>query len=110
MQSFNINRREADEFLEVYKGVVSSTEFNSMSMELSSGPLIAIEVRSENCVRELRELAGPADFEVAKQLRPNTLRARFGNSTVQNAVHITDLPDCGALESMYFFDILVNNS
>lgn len=32
---------------------------------------------------------------MAKAIRPNTLRARFGKTTAQNAVHVTDLPeDC----------------
>jgi nucleoside diphosphate kinase len=36
--------------------------------------------------------------ELARKLRPNTLRARFGKTKVQNAVHCTDLPEDGLLE------------
>jgi hypothetical protein len=31
-------------------------------------------------------------------LRPSTLRAKFGKTKVQNAVHCTDLPEDGLLE------------
>jgi nucleoside diphosphate kinase len=36
--------------------------------------------------------------ELARKLRPNTLRARFGKTKIQNAVHCTDLPEDGLLE------------
>ncbi len=43
------------------------------------------------------------DSEIAKSLRPNTLRARFGVDRVKNGLHCTDLPEDGVNESMYFF-------
>ena len=36
--------------------------------------------------------------EIARKLRPNTLRAQFGKTKVQNAIHCTDLPEDGLLE------------
>lgn len=36
--------------------------------------------------------------EIGKQLRPNTLRAKYGNTKIQNAVHCSDLPEDGLLE------------
>lgn len=36
--------------------------------------------------------------EIARHLRPCTLRAVFGKSKIQNAVHCTDLPEDGLLE------------
>ena len=45
------------------------------------------------------------DPEIAKNLRPNTLRARFGLDRVKNAIHCTDLAEDGQLESEYFFSI-----
>lgn len=53
-----------------------------------------------------REVCGPSDPEVAKVLRPKTLRAQFGRTKKQNAVHCTDLEDDGPLEVQYFFQIL----
>ncbi|MED6244921.1 Nucleoside diphosphate kinase 7 [Ataeniobius toweri] len=44
--------------------------------------------------------------EIARHLRPNTLRALYGKDKVKNAVHCTDLPEDGGLEVQYFFKIL----
>ena len=45
------------------------------------------------------------DPEIAKNLRPNTIRARFGQTRTINAVHCTDLEEDGQLEVEYFFSI-----
>ena len=36
---------------------------------------------------------GPHEVEIAKHIRPQTLRAKFGKDKVKNAVHCTDLPE-----------------
>eukprot|EP00753_Platysulcus_tardus_P002553 PLAT11672.1.p1 GENE.PLAT11672.1~~PLAT11672.1.p1 ORF type:complete len:385 (-),score=132.72 PLAT11672.1:131-1255(-) len=104
MELFHLDRPSAEEFLEVYKGVLR--EYNSMVDELCSGPCIVLEVRAEEAVSTFRELCGPFDVEIAKVLRPDSLRGKFGSDKVKNAVHCTDLPEDGRLESEYFFSIL----
>jgi len=63
-------------------------------------------VRQEDVVNKFREFCGPHDPELAKTLRPKTLRAAFGSDRVKNGIHCTDLPEDGVLESEYFFNIL----
>lgn len=106
MQMFNMDRANVEEFYEVYKGVVS--EYNDMVTELYSGPCVAIEIQQSNPTKTFREFCGPSDPEIARHLRPETLRAIFGKTKVQNAVHCTDLPEDGLLEVQYFFKILDN--
>lgn len=96
IQMFNLDRANVEEFYEVYKGVVS--EYNDMVTELCSGPCVAIEIQQSNPTKTFREFCGPADPEIARHLRPETLRAIFGKTKVQNAVHCTDLPEDGLLE------------
>jgi hypothetical protein len=36
--------------------------------------------------------------EIARHLRPRTLRAQFGKDKIRNALHCTDLPEDGLLE------------
>jgi nucleoside-diphosphate kinase len=100
MQSFHLDRAKAEELLEVYKGVVP--EYQAMVEEFISGSCIALEVPAEG----FREFVGPRDSELAKVLRPLTLRAKFGTDGVDNAVHCTDLDDDRVLETEYFFRVL----
>lgn len=107
IQMFNIEKANVEEFYEVYKGVVH--EYPQMVNELCSGPVIAMEItgKDANIIAEcFRETAGPADPEIARHLRPRTLRALFGKNKVQNAVHCTDLPEDAPLEVEYFFKVL----
>ncbi|KAF6727963.1 Nucleoside diphosphate kinase 7 [Oryzias melastigma] len=104
LQMFNMERVNAEEFYEVYKGVVS--EYPGMVTELCSGPCMALEIRGTDTPKTFREFCGPADPEIARHLRPNTLRALYGKDKVRNGVHCTDLPEDGVLEVQYFFKIL----
>lgn len=104
LQMFHLDQANAQEFLEVYKGVVQ--EYQDMVTHLTSGPCIAMEIRAQDAARSFREMVGPADPEIARHLRPRTLRAMFGKDKIQNGVHCTDLPDDGLLEVEYFFKIL----
>uniref|UniRef100_A0A6U4IQU8 DM10 domain-containing protein n=1 Tax=Hemiselmis andersenii TaxID=464988 RepID=A0A6U4IQU8_HEMAN len=104
MQMMNMTRVNAGELLEVYKSVLP--EYQKMAEELCNGPLLALEVRAENAVPALRALAGPHDPELARILRPKTLRALYGVDTVMNALHVTDLQEDGQLECDYVFRIL----
>ena len=104
MEMFTLDKPTAEEFFEIYKGVLP--EFVAIIEHMITGPCIVMEIRQENAVRSFRELAGPMDPEIAKNLRPRTIRAKFGISRVQNAIHCTDLTEDGTLESEYFFSIM----
>jgi nucleoside-diphosphate kinase len=106
MGLWHMDRAISEEFLEVYKGVLP--EYHDMCSQLCTGPSLVMEVRQEDAVPRLRELMGPLDPEVAKHLRPGTIRAKHGVDRVQNGVHCTDLTEDGLLEVEYFFNILYN--
>ncbi|XP_075844581.1 nucleoside diphosphate kinase homolog 7 isoform X2 [Microtus pennsylvanicus] len=106
MQMFNVDRVNVEEFYEVYKGVVP--DYNDMVTEMCSGSCVAMEIQQNNPTKTFREFCGPSDPEIARHLRPETLRAIFGKTKMQNAVHCTDLPEDGLLEVQYFFKILDN--
>ncbi|CAG5101587.1 Similar to NME7: Nucleoside diphosphate kinase 7 (Bos taurus) [Cotesia congregata] len=108
LQQFNIDSIIAEEFLEVYKGVLA--DHGAMVAEFQSGPCVAMEITHKdpkiNVPVEFRKFCGPMDPEIGKQVRPNTLRAKYGKTKIQNAVHCSDLPEDGLLEVEYFFRIL----
>lgn len=44
MELFNVSKRAAAEFFEVYRGVVATSEYTGMVDELSSGPCLVLEI------------------------------------------------------------------
>lgn len=59
LEMFNMEKANAEEFYEVYKGVVQ--EYGSMVAELTSGPCLAMEIRAQNAPQAFREMVGPSD-------------------------------------------------
>jgi nucleoside-diphosphate kinase len=104
MEMFYLDKPSSEEFFEVYKQVLP--EFVPMVEHMTTGAIIAMEVRQENVIKTLRQLVGPHDPEIAKNLRPNTLRAKYGMDRIKNAIHCTDLEEDGVLECEYFFSLL----
>ena len=82
--------------------------------EYSSGPMIALEVSGEGAVETVRAIAGPRDVEVARRVRPHTMRAKHGvaaaaggpGARARLAVHTTDLAEDGPLEADYVFNLV----
>lgn len=104
LQTFSLDRHDSQDYLEVYKGVVP--EYAGWLEELASGVCMVLQVRGDDIVARLREFVGPYHPEIAQTLRPETLRARYGADSVRNAVHCTELPHDGPLETKFFFHVL----
>eukprot|EP00916_Digyalum_oweni_P014690 GHVL01024076.1.p1 GENE.GHVL01024076.1~~GHVL01024076.1.p1 ORF type:complete len:365 (+),score=40.56 GHVL01024076.1:138-1232(+) len=104
IETRTLDKSAATDFLEVYKTILP--EYHTIVENLIVGPCLMMEIRQEDAVTSFRKLTGPYDPEIARHLRPNTLRAKFGIDRIRNAVHCTDLPDDGVLECEYFFSLL----
>ena len=110
IQLHNFERANAEEFYEVYKEVVP--EYEMMVAELCTGPCIALEVSTDSPPQEgvvagfKKQVAGPRDPVIAKELDTSSIRALFGTDKVRNAVHCTDLVDDTRIELNYMFQIL----
>ncbi|VDD74977.1 unnamed protein product, partial [Mesocestoides corti] len=117
-QVYRLSKVDASEFLEVYKGVLA--EYPELINEMTSGPCVALQIAQvdsdQDKVRQsgestsvqlrFREIVGPMDPDIARYLKPNTIRAKFGVNLVKNAIHCTDLPDDVPMEIDFFFRIL----
>ncbi len=109
IQMFRLDKETAAEFLSVYKGVFP--QYVELVDEMSSGMNVALEVKRDSnftgdIVEDFRAHAGPWDYSVACELHPQTIRAKFGHSSVCNAIHCTDLSEDGVVECEYFFKVL----
>ena len=108
LEMFVMNRQCTQEFLEVYQGVLPG--YSDMVNSMSNQPCLVFAIRGDaNVVNEVRSIVGPHDPQIAKHVRPSSLRAIYGKSTVLNGVHVTDLQEDGRLECEYFFEILQEN-
>ncbi|KAF1332027.1 Nucleoside diphosphate kinase, partial [Globisporangium splendens] len=103
----HLQMNDADEFFRVYKGVLR--QYHEVLKYMCSGPCVALEIRGEDVVRRFRDFCGPFDVQIAQALRPASLRAKFGKSSLFNAVHCTDCPEDGVLESQFIFHALTSN-
>lgn len=72
MEMFYFSKATIEEFYDVYKNVLP--EYIPQIEHFISGPSIVLEVRQQNVVKTFREMSGPSDPEIAKYLRPNTIR------------------------------------
>lgn len=104
LRTLFFDKTQAEEFLEVYKGVVP--EYQDHVLQLCGGLCVAMEIRAQDAVETFRVTAGPWDVEMAKELRPDTIRGKFGVDRIRNAIHCTDLPDDAELECEYCFKLL----
>lgn len=106
MEMLHLQRAQCAEFHDVYKGVLPY--YNDLVDGMCSGPCVAMELRApSNVIETLRELSGPHDVDMARHLRPQSLRARLGKDNANNGVHSTDLEEDGAREVSYIFDTLL---
>jgi nucleoside-diphosphate kinase len=110
LEMFYLDRTHAEEFYEVYKGVLA--EYAAMTEELALGPCYVLEIAgcSQETPKSFRSACGPMDPDLARKLRPQSLRARYGVDKVHNAIHCTDLPEDATMELEYFFRILTMKS
>lgn len=67
---------------------------------MTRGPVVTAALERDNAVRHLRDVMGATDVSKAE---PGTLRAEFGTSIEENAVHGSDSDDNAAIETAFFF-------
>lgn len=67
---------------------------------MSSGPVVAMVLEKENCIKAYREFIGATN---PKDAAPGTIRRDFGSSIQFNCVHASDGPDTARAEIKFFF-------
>ena len=108
--SFHISLNMAENIFSAYRKIYKLYE-QSLT-HLCSGPCVAVLVTNpsapESVVPDFRAFSGPMEPDIAKRLRPQSLRSVFGRDSVRNAIHCTDLPEDGEMECRYFFETIAN--
>ena len=76
--------------------------FDGLVGHMTSGPIIALKLESNNAIKKWRSLMGPTKKEEALKQK-ECLRALYAKSTTQNAVHGSDSIISASRELEFFF-------
>jgi nucleoside-diphosphate kinase len=92
-----LSQRQAEAFYAVHK---ERPFYGDLVKYMTSGPVYVAALERDNAVPELRKLMGATD---PKKADPGTIRAEFGESIEQNAIHGSDSDDNAKIEIAFFF-------
>lgn len=99
-----LSAAQADMLLQPYKGVL--VDYNSTVQSVAGNSWVVQYTStdaSSSALEKIREVVGPFEPSVAKALYPKSIRARFGEDRVKNAVQVTDVPaDCAIYARLFF--------
>jgi nucleoside-diphosphate kinase len=86
------SKERAERFYEMHR---SRPFFGELVTYITSGPVVAVEVEGDAAVTRIRELIGATN---PAEARPGTVRAMYGKSLQNNAVHGSDSPESAEKE------------
>ena len=86
------SKERAERFYEMHR---SRPFFGELVSYITSGPVVAVEVEGDKAVTRIRELIGATN---PAEARPGTVRAMYGKSLQNNAVHGSDSPESAEKE------------
>lgn len=99
MQKLTMDQALAEDFYAVH---ADKPFFPEVVKFMTSGPIIAMELRKENAIKAWRDLMGATDPQKAA---PGTIRALFGESIERNGTHGSDSSENAERE----IDLIFNN-
>jgi nucleoside diphosphate kinase len=88
---------------EFYADHSSKQFFPSLVAFMSSGPIVALELAKVDAIQCWRELIGHTNSKKARELKPDSIRAKYGIDEQCNAVHGSDSEFSAEKEIRFFF-------
>ena len=92
-----LSQREAEKFYEIHK---ERPFFGELVDFMSRSPIVAIALEKDNAVEAFREFIGATDPAKAAA---GTIRAKYGESVGENAIHGSDSNENAQREIGFFF-------
>lgn len=99
--AMKLTRMEKGKCEEFYAEHKARPFFGELVSFMTSGPVVLMALKGENAVTRNREIMGATD---PKKAAPGTVRALFGDSVGENAVHGSDSPASAERELKIFFE------
>jgi nucleoside-diphosphate kinase len=97
LKKVSLGRKQAEGFYAVHR---ERPFFSSLVQYMTSGPVYVAALERDNAVAHLRQTMGATDPKKADQ---GTIRAEFGESIEQNAIHGSDSDENAKIEIAFFF-------
>jgi nucleoside-diphosphate kinase len=86
------SKERAERFYDMHR---ARPFFGELVAYITSGPVVALELEADQAVTRIRELIGATN---PSEARPGTIRAMYGKSLQNNAVHGSDSPESAEKE------------
>jgi nucleoside-diphosphate kinase len=97
LKKLSLGRKQAEGFYAVHR---ERPFFPSLVEYMTSGPVYVAALERDNAVPHLRQVMGATD---PKKADKGTVRAEFGESIEQNAIHGSDSDENANIEIAFFF-------
>jgi nucleoside-diphosphate kinase len=97
LRQTQLSRPTAEGFYAVHR---ERPFFQDLCAFMTRGPVVVIALERDNAVQHLRNVIGATDPAKAGE---GTVRKQFGSNVGENAVHGSDSPENGQLETAYYF-------
>jgi nucleoside-diphosphate kinase len=97
LRMVQLSKRQAEDFYAVHK---ERPFYAPLVAYMTSGPVVVAKLERESAVEHWRRVIGATDPERAE---PGTIRQLYGKSIESNAVHGSDSPRNGEIETDFFF-------
>lgn len=98
LRALQLTQAQAEGFYAVHR---ERPFFGSLVKYMMSGPVVVAALERDNAVAHWRKVIGATDPAKAD---PGTIRKLFGKSLESNAVHGSDSPENGVIETDFFFN------
>lgn len=83
-----------------YSHVADKPFFPEIVAFMQSSPVIAMVLKGDNAVAQIRDMLGPTN---SKEAPAGTIRGDFGEDMMVNVCHASDSPENGEIEVARFF-------
>jgi nucleoside-diphosphate kinase len=97
LRYLHLTKEQAEAFYAVHK---ERPFFGGLVKYMTSGPVVVGRLERENAVEHWRKVIGATNPEKAE---PGTIRKLYGTNIESNAVHGSDSPENGEIETNFFF-------
>ena len=106
-EKMQLSKERAGLFYKEHKG---KSFYGRLTNYMSSGPIVAMILSKPGAILAWRTLMGPTNTLVARNEKPNSIRARFGVDGTRNATHGSDSLASAKREIAFYFPSQAGNS